>query len=134
MEFETSGEIQNIRKDNKAIAILGNWYNSFKEIKDLKKGDNIKLIFTEKKLDNKVFKNIKSYELIEKTREQKEEIRKDIARANALDILNKSFKETELTATDKNCIIMTAKDLAITFKDIPMEQWVKEIKRLRLNI
>ena len=57
-----NGEVQAIRKDRKAVEVLGNWYNSrFKVLDDIEKGDYIKIEFTE----NKGFNNIKSYEIMD---------------------------------------------------------------------
>lgn len=109
MEFNTQGEIQNIRKDGKAIAILGNWYNSFKEIKDLKKGDEITLIYNENKKDNKVFKNIKSYKLIEKVKQIE------------------SNKEIVISDTGKNCILMQSVIIYLDRKDLTLSEIVKTV-------
>jgi len=59
---EVIGEIQNIRKDFKAIQINNIWYSSFFVIDDFIKGDNIKLTYRENKKDNKTFLNIISIE------------------------------------------------------------------------
>ncbi len=60
---QVSGEVQAIRKDKKALQILGNWYQSnFKVLDDLNKGDWIILDFTEKG----EFRNVKSYKTMPK--------------------------------------------------------------------
>lgn len=59
---KVTGEIQTIRKDKKAIQVLGEWYQSrFKVLDDLNKGDNIEIEYTE----NKGFKNIKKYSVLD---------------------------------------------------------------------
>ena len=108
---QVEGEIQSIRKDRKALAIEGVWYQSnFKLIpEEFKKGDFVKVTFNKKG----EFNNVKSIEKV------KQDIKED------LDIL---------TSTDKNCILITAKDLYLDNKDIPLNEWIKEIKRLRENL
>lgn len=56
-------EVQAIRKDGLGVEILGNWYMSkFKPIKDISKGDIVKVKFK----NNKGFLNIQSIEKINK--------------------------------------------------------------------
>lgn len=53
-----TGEVQNIRKDKKALQINNEWYNSkFKVLDNVNKGDKINLQYKE----NKGFKNIVNY-------------------------------------------------------------------------
>ena len=107
--MEINGEIQNLRKDRKALQIEGIWYNSnFKELdKDLKKGMNVLIKFT-KKGD---FNNIKSVEILDKPK---------------LNLSKLSIFKKEISDTCKNCIIMTAKDFAIG-KNISIVESVKQI-------
>jgi hypothetical protein len=57
---EVTGELQNIKKDFKAVQIEGIWYSSFKPLTDLQKGQTVKILY----LENKGFKNIKTIEII----------------------------------------------------------------------
>ena len=105
--MEINGEIQNLKKDRKALQIDGIWYNSnFKELdKEIEKGMNVLIKFT-KKGD---FNNIKSVEILDKLKSN---------------ILEKDKKE--ISDTCRNCIIMTAKDFAIG-KNISIVESVKQI-------
>ena len=107
------GIIQRIKSDRKALAIENIWYNSFKPLTDdIKVGNEVKLTYGIKG----DFKNIKSLEPIK----------------NETKILPQEIEGLfTLTATDKNCILMTAKDLALEFKSIPFSEWVKEVTRIR---
>ena len=106
MEFK-EGIIQRIKQDRKALAIENDWYNSFKPLSDdIIVGQEIKLVFEVK--GN--FRNIKSIELI------KQEVKSD------------------LTATDKNCILIVAKDLAIEFKDRNLSEWLRIVTKLREDL
>lgn len=106
------GIIQRIKSDRKALAIEGVWYNSFKELDEsIKVGDNVKLTYVIK--GN--FKNLRSLNQIKNETPQE-------------------IEECNLSATDKNCILMTAKDLSIEFKSIPFKNWIKEVKDIRLNL
>ena len=58
---EIIDEVQAIRKDKKAIEILGAWYQSFKPLNEsIQKGDQVKILYTQ----NKGFNNIVSIEKI----------------------------------------------------------------------
>jgi hypothetical protein len=103
MEFETKGNIYAISKDKKSISILGNWYHNYNEL-DLNKGDEVKIVFTEKKVKGKdgkemIFKNIKSIERIEieeiKETKNNEEVKMDI-----------TVKPKYISDTTINCILM----------------------------
>lgn len=59
--MELNDQIQNVRKDGKAIQIRDNWYNFFKPRLDIKKGMKVKLSYVE----NKGFNNIKTIEILE---------------------------------------------------------------------
>ena len=39
--------------------------------------------------------------------------------------------ESSLNATDKNCILIVAKDLAIEFKDRNLQEWIGIVTKLR---
>jgi len=109
--MEIEGEIQNIRKDRKALQIDNEWYNShFKLIpNDIQKGDFVKILFVIKN----DFKNIKSVQVFKKA-----EI--------------KSNKE--INPQTFNSILMIARDLYIQRKDITIEEAtdlaVRSYKRL----
>lgn len=62
---KTEGEIQRIKENRKAIALNGEWFNSFKEITDtIKIGDYVKLSYVIKGK----FNNIRSIEVLEKAK------------------------------------------------------------------
>lgn len=111
-----TGEVQAIRKDRKGIEVLGNWYSSvFKVIEDVEKGDTVKIRFTE----NKGFRNIKDFEILPDNKE----------------VIAVLKQITELTPTDKNCILMTAKDIYLSIDNTrSLEECIKFVKELRLNI
>jgi len=58
-KMEIIDEVQNVRKDGKAIQIRNIWYNFFKPRLDVKKGMVVKLIYS----TNKGFNNIKQIEI-----------------------------------------------------------------------
>ena len=108
------GIIQRIKSDRKALAIENIWYNSFKPLTDdIKVGNEVKLTYGIKG----DFKNIKSLEPIKNET-------KILPQENETGLFT-------LTATDKNAIIIVAKDLAVEFKSIPFSEWVKEVTRIR---
>jgi hypothetical protein len=90
---DTTGEIENIKKDFKAIQIEGVWYSSFKPITDLQKGQTVKLVYTE----NKGFKNIKTYEIIPK---------------NKPTVITKEYNISDTTF---NTILMCSKEIYLNF-------------------
>ena len=110
--MEINGEIQNLKKDRKALQIDGIWYNSnFKELdKEIEKGMNVLIKFT-KKGD---FNNIKSVEILDRPKSN-----------NGYRKILQGDKK-EISDTCKNCIIMTAKDFAIG-KNISIVESVKQI-------
>ena len=123
--MEIQGEVQNIRKDGKALQIENEWYQFFKPNKNVKKGDYVSLDYTE----NKGFRNIKKIAVYEK--EVKEEVKQEI-KPKVLD------NEKKLDTTTFNTILMTAKDIKIAhlshkvnlkYKDIIKEvmEGLKEI-------
>jgi hypothetical protein len=107
------GIIQRIKSDRKALAIENEWYNSFKPLDDsIKVGQEVKLVYSLKG----DFKNIKSLNQIKNET-------KNLPQENE-GLFN-------LTATDKNCILMCATDLATEFKNIPFRDWVQEVNDIR---
>jgi len=113
---QIEGIIQRIKSDRKALAIESEWFNSFKPLdSSIQVGQEVKLVYSTKGQ----FKNIKSIEQIKNET-------KELPQKNRLN--------NELTTTDKNCILMTAKDLAIEFKSIPFKNWIKEVKDIRLSL
>ena len=127
--MEAQGKIQRIRKDRKAISLgPDNWYQFFKPItEDFNKEDNVKIIYSEKKLDDILFKNAKSMVKIKNDIEVKPKV-----------LNNEPLLKQILTATDKNCILMTAKDIFISPRalgsDKVFDKIVEEIKLIRLNL
>ena len=123
MENETTGEIQSIRNDRKGLCILGVWYlSNFKKIDpSLNKGDKIKLIYDEVKKDNKVFRNIKSIELI-----------KD----------SNNVKESKINEVVYSQILSYSKDLAIALMengkpqelDKIVDLMIKEYKKIKESL
>ena len=107
------GEVQNIRKDSKAIQINNEWFSGFKVLR-FNKGDNIEIEYF---VNDKGFNQIYSSKLLPK------EVK-----------LDNVTTSNELTNTDKDCILLCAKDIYLDNKDIPLNELVKEIKRLRLSI
>lgn len=95
---EITGEVQNIR--DKAVAIENVWYNSFAKIKDIKKGDIVKIQYTKKESNNRIFNNIKN---IEKVKNETNKI--------TIESLDK------IDTTTLNTLIMTIKELYINKND-----------------
>ena len=90
---EIIGEVQNLKKDFKAIQISGEWYSSFKPLTDVQKGQTVKILY----LENKGFKNIKTIEIIP---------------------LNKPTvitKEYNISDTTFNTILMCSKEIYLNF-------------------
>lgn len=93
---EIIGEIQNIKSNRKSLAINGEWFNSFTLIPDsINKGQTVKITYTEKKVDDKVFKNIRSIE----------QIKKDINSSEPL-------IKPKISDTTINCILMQSVQFA----------------------
>lgn len=103
MELETEGKIERIRKDRKAVSLgFDEWYNSnFKLIsEEFKVGDYVKIVFNEKKEDNKIFKNLKS---MAKTKQEP-------IKVTELDI---EVKKKEIPNQTENTILMCVKDIIV---------------------
>ena len=67
MVKEITGEIQNIKPNRKSLTINGTWFNSFTLLDDsIKKGQNVKITYSEKEVDDKIFNNIKSLVQVKK--------------------------------------------------------------------
>lgn len=116
-----TGEVQNIKSNRKSLQIDNNWYNSFNLLpEEINKGDYIEIVYVTKKVDNKEFNNIRSINKIESKNMDKED--------------KSDNEKSELTSTDKNCLIIKAVDLHINNPDYSIEYYLKEIKRLRLSI
>ena len=105
-------QIQAIRKDRKAVEVLGEWYNSFKPLSvEFNKGDNVKIEFTE----NKGFKNIKKIDKI-----------------NVLPPLNNNKEHNQsIDTTTLNTLLMTIKDIYIKELDLFIKE--KADESLSLN-
>ena len=122
MTIETKqieGEIQNVRKDFKAIEISNEWFNFFNPNKELVKGDKVKIIYTEKKKEDKVFNNIKNVEIIKEAR---------VIPVKAITLSD------PLSSQDKNTIIITAKDLFINNPEYTLEEWIDRVKYNRIKL
>ena len=103
------GIIQRIKQDRKALAIENEWFNSFKPLDEsIQVGQEIKLTFQTKGK----FRNIRNIEPIKETNEI----------------------ESNLSATDKNCLLIVAKDLAIEFKDKSLTEWLRIVTKLREDL
>ena len=136
MEFETKGKIARIRKDRKGLDLgFDNWFNSFKKLPDeFKVGDEVLIVSIEKKVNNKIFKNIKSIKKIE-TKIEPEWSK--LIDSNYSDEI-KPFDD-KLTPTDKNAILIVSKDIYLEeqmLEENPrtLKQIISEVKELRLKI
>ena len=129
MEMETSGNIERIRNDRKAVSLgYGEWYNSFKEIsKDFNKGDYVKIVFNEKKVDDKVFKNLKSMVKIKKditiTQDKPKENQTNDSEIGIYQIPNQSVNTVLMNVKD-----IITKEIECGTKYSPEEISVKIIK------
>lgn len=114
---EISGEVQNIRKDRKAIQIENVWYSSnFKAIPEtINKGDNVLIKYTEKGQ----FKNVKSIEKldIEESEKAPEKRIKDSTAVNNLVMCSKDIF-INLGKDSKKTLLEVTKDVIESYKEI----------------
>lgn len=140
METE-EGSIYSFSKDRKSINVNGKWFRNFTPLKDfIKKGVDYKITYTTKKVDDKEFHNIKSIVEIKKselkpiqnnvkapfiiTRETNKDVSQEIEEC-----------KLDLSQTDKNCILICAKDYYIYNKGfLSLDKCVEEFRRLRLKL
>ena len=129
MEIETEGKIARIRKDRKAVDLgFDSWYNSFKELsQDFKIGDYVKIVFNEKKVDDKIFKNIKSMVKIKevpKLETDKLMIAYDFKESKNKN--NETVKPKFISDTTINCLVMQSVDYA-KFTLLDLDKATKEV-------
>ena len=101
--MEIQGIIKAKKKNNKAILIKEDWYNFFKEDKEFKKGDEVKLDY---KL-NKGFKNITKINLLFRKSESK------LEPEPKEELEQPKNPKTKLELTTLNTILMCAKDIHV---------------------
>lgn len=115
---EIIGIVEKIKSNRKSLTILNKWYNSFILLpEELEEGDKVKIIFSEKEVDDKIFNNIKSVELIEQTEDIEE---------------TKSEKSIEVKplrdSTTINNLVMCSKDVFVASKgDITLKQATTDV-------
>jgi hypothetical protein len=92
--MEIQGEIQKISSDRKTIKISGNIYRFFNELSnDFGNGNIVNVRYSERKVGDKVFKNINS---ITKVIENKDSFKEE----------NKEIPRLKISDTTINCLIM----------------------------
>lgn len=106
---EIIGIVQKIKANRKSLTILNKWYNSFTLLpEELEEGDKVKITFVEKQVDDVIFNNIKSIELIGS--ESKEIENKDIDKSAKSEI--KPLRDS----TTINNLAMCSKDIFIAME------------------
>ena len=106
---EVIGEVQNVRKDFKAIAINNIWYSGFKVL-DFEKGDKVRIKYF---VNNKGFNNIEDIFLIEENKQFKSEI---------ISNLNKDTKSNEMSNQTFNSILINAREIFVSLRTISIEE------------
>jgi hypothetical protein len=109
---EVIGDIQNIRKDFKALQVENLWYSSFILLDDFEKGDCVKIQYSENTKNGKTFLNIKHIEMVEA---------KDLPLVQKLTEIQHEVSDTTL-----NTILMCAKEIHI-YNNKPLIGITKEL-------
>lgn len=111
--METKGEIQNIKSNRKSLCILGNWYNSFNLLpEELEKGDEVNIVFNEKKVNDVTFRNIKK-------------ITKEPSNKEVIEVI-KNLPKNKISDTTINCILMQSVQYSQD-RSISLEQSTNEV-------
>ena len=106
-EIIIEDNIEVVRKDRKAVEVMGAWYNSFKPLsEDFTRGDLVKIKYVE----NKGFRNIKSIE----------KIKKPLAEVGI------AIKEKILSDSTINCLVMQSVQLSKD-EDISLDKATDQI-------
>ena len=138
------GEVQAIRKDNRAVEIENAWFNVFssKTLENIHKADLVEIEYSENTKNGKTFKNLKSIKLQEP--KWAEEINSNYGDSQT--DLVKQFDEVidkpkaipciDLDSTTKNMIMIVSKDLYLNDKQTKMtlNDWVTAVRELRLKL
>ena len=120
---QIEGLIERIRKDRKAISLgAGDWYNFYKPLNEtFIKGDKVKITYSEKTVDNIVFKNansmikIKNEEPLVEENKNNDKIKQKISDQ----VLDTLIMQSVQFAKDKNISLQTATENIIdTYKEI----------------
>jgi len=110
--METKGIVEAVRNDGNGLKLDdGEWYSSFNEKVNCKKGDEVKIIYTDNTKDNRTYHNF-----------TKIEITKSIPQ-DQFEKARESKDASQLTSYAKDLVI------AIIGKDVP-----KEVRKVEVNL
>lgn len=116
---EIIGIVQTIKENRKSFTINKIWYNSYIDLsEDIKIGSKVKVTYLPKKVNNKIFNNIKDIEIIG---------------------IEESEKQKFISDSTTNTLIMTATEIFIaiegkkTLKEVTKDV-IESYKEIRDNI